>query len=75
MRNRSITHLIIIGTALAVGMSAVALSAIAHSPVEPTQVIGQEALTNRFTSPSSETEFRLSDHQQLKGYFLDGRFR
>ena len=53
----------------------VAISAVAQSPVEPTQVIGQEALTNRFTSPSSETEFRLSDHQQLKGYFLDGRFR
>ena len=63
MRNRSITHLIIIGTALAVGMSVVALSAIAHSPVEPTQVIGQETLTNRFISPASETDFRLNDRQ------------
>jgi hypothetical protein len=70
MRNTSITQLII-GTAVAVGMSVIAISAVAQSPVEATQ----EALTNRFTSPSSETEFRLSDHQQLKGYFLDGRFR
>jgi len=70
MRNRSITHLIIIGTALAVGMSVVALSAIAHSPVEPTQ----EAHTNRSTFPISE-EFRLGDHQQLKGHFLGDRFR
>ncbi len=74
MRNRSITHLIIIGTALAVGMSVVALGAIAHSPVEPTQVIGQEAHTNRSTFPISE-EFRLGDHQQLKGHFLGDRFR
>jgi hypothetical protein len=70
MRNTSITQLII-GTAVAVGMSVIAISAVAQSPVEATQ----EALTNRFTSPSSEIEFRLSDHQQLKGYFLDGRFR
>jgi hypothetical protein len=70
MRNTSITQLII-GTAVAVGMSVIAISAVAQSPVEATQ----EVLTNRFTSPSSETEFRLSDHQQLKGYFLDGRFR
>jgi hypothetical protein len=70
MRNTSITQLII-GTAVAVGLSVIAISAVAQSPVEATQ----EALTNRSTSPSSETEFRLSDHQQLKGYFLDGRFR
>jgi hypothetical protein len=52
-------------------MSVIAINAVAQSPVEATQ----EALTNRSTSPSSETEFRLSDHQQLKGYFLDGRFK
>jgi hypothetical protein len=69
MRNTSITQLII-GTAVAVGMSVIAISAVAQSPVEPTQ----EVLTNRST-PISETEFRLSDHQQLKGYFLDGRFK
>ena len=70
MRNTSITQLII-GTAFAVGMSVIAISAVAQSPVEA----AEEALTNLFTSRSSETEFRLSDHQQLKGYFLDGRFK
>ena len=69
MRNPSITQLII-GTAFAVGMSVIAISAVAQSSVEPTQ----EVLTNRST-PISETEFRLSDHQQLKGYCFDGRFR
>ena len=69
MRNPSITHLII-GTAAAVGMSVIAISAVAQSSVEPTQ----DVLTNRST-PISETEFRLSDHRQLKGYFLDGRPR
>ena len=69
MRNSSITQLII-GTAVAVGISVIAISAVAQSPVEPTQ----QVLTNRST-PISETEFRLSDRQQLKAYFLDGRFR
>ena len=69
MRNSSITQLII-GTGVAVGISVIAISAVAQSPVEPTQ----EVLTNRST-PISETEFRLSDREQLKGYFLDGRFR
>jgi hypothetical protein len=53
-------------------------SAVAQSSVEPTQVIGQEALVNRYGAPLSETDFRLSDRQQLRGYFLDGsrdRFR
>lgn len=71
MRNSSITRLII-GTAVAAGMSVVAMSAIggavAQSSVEPRQ----ETLTNRSTFPISETDFRFSDHQQLKGYFLDG---
>jgi len=72
MRNSSITQLII-GTAVAVGMSVLAISAVAQPPVEPTQA--EEALlTNRYGSPSSETDFRLSDRQQLKSHF-DGRFR
>jgi hypothetical protein len=56
----------------------VAISAVAQSPVEPTQVIGQETLTNRCISPASETDFRLNDRQQLRSYFLDSsrdRFR
>ena len=72
MRNSSITQLII-GTAVAVGMSVIAISAVAQSPVEPTQA-EETLLTNRYSSPSSETDFRLSDRQRLKSYF-DGRFR
>ena len=75
----SITQLII-GTAVAMSVVAVSASGsvVAQSPVGQAQVIGQEALTNRYGSPFSETDFRLSDRQQLRGYFLDGsreRFR
>ena len=31
----------------------------------------QQTLTNRSESPFSEIDFRLGDHQHLKGYFLD----
>jgi hypothetical protein len=59
----------------AIGLSVVAVSvigsALAHSPAELTQVSGQEALTNRFESPVSETD-RLSDRQWLNSYFLAG---
>ena len=59
----------------AVGMSMIAISAIgsagASSPVERTQAVNQEALTN--PRSISETDFRLSERQQLKGYFFDGR--
>ena len=62
--------------AVSFGMSLVAVSAIgsavAQSPVA-THVVGQEALTNRFAPPVSETDFRLSDRQQFKDYFLDDR--
>jgi len=58
---------------LAIGMSLVTVcvlgSARAQSPTELSQVGGQEALTNRFESPVSETD-RLSDRQQLKAYFF-----
>jgi hypothetical protein len=57
----------------AIGLSVVAVSvigsAIAHSPVELTQITAQEGLTNRFESPFSEID-RLSDRQQLNAYFL-----
>jgi len=53
----------------------IAISAIgsagASSPVERTQAVNQEALTN--PRSISETDFRLSERQQLKGYFFDGR--
>jgi hypothetical protein len=72
MQNDSTMRLI----RFAVGLSLIAVSAIgsalAHSPVELTQVTGQEALANRFDSPVSETDFRLSDHQQLREYFRAG---
>jgi hypothetical protein len=55
-------------------MSVIAISEIgsagASSRVERSQGIRQAALTNH---PSiSGPDFRLSDRQQLKGYFLDG---
>jgi hypothetical protein len=39
--------------------------------IEPTQIVAQQTLTNRSESPFSEIDFRLGDHQHLKGYFLD----
>ena len=69
MQNSSITQLII-GTAVGIGMTVVAITAVAHPPVESPEVVVQETLlTNRHVSPSSETDFRLSDRQQLKSYF------
>ena len=75
---RSITQLVI-GIAVAIGIAVVSVgaigSAVAQSPVGQAEVIGQEALTNRYGSPFSETDFRLSDRQQLRIHFLDGRDR
>jgi hypothetical protein len=72
MRNKGIKRLII-GSAVAAGMSVVAISAIggavAQSSLEPRQAI----FTNRSTFPISKAQFRLSDRQQLKGYFFDDR--
>ena len=60
----------------AIGMSLVAVSVLgsarAQSSTELSQVGGQEALTNRFESPVSEMDFRLSDRQQLREYFRAG---
>ena len=78
MRNSSSITQLIIGTAVAVGMSVIAISAVAQSTAEPSQSVAQESLTNRFSSQISEADWRLSDRQQLKGYFLDtsrDRFR
>ena len=69
MRNSST---LIIGTAVAVGITVVAVTAVAQSPVEPIQIVAQQTLNNRSESPFSEIDFRLSDRQQLRGYFLDG---
>jgi hypothetical protein len=71
----SITQLVV-GIAVAFGVAVVSVgpigSAGAQSPIE---IIAQEALTNRFETPLSETDFRLSDRQQLRIHFLDGRDR
>src|SRR3954470_6094220 len=52
----------------AIGVSLVAVSVLgsarAQSPAELSLVSGQEALTNRFESPVSETD-RLSDRRQI----------
>ena len=52
MRNPSITQLII-GTAVAVGMSVIAISAVAQSSVEATQDVSDEPLYSRFRKPNS----------------------
>ena len=77
----SITQLVI-GIAVAIGIAVVSVgaigSAVAQSPIEKAQLTAQEALTNRPETQISETDFRLSDRQELRGYFLDGsreRFR
>ena len=44
MRNSST---LIIGTAVAVGITVVAVTAVAQSPVEPTPIVAQQTLTNR----------------------------
>ena len=65
----SITQLTIatvVATIIASG-SAVAQSLEKQAPAAP-----RESLPNRYEPPLSETDFRLGDHQQLRGYFLDG---
>ena len=57
----------------AIGMSLIAICAIGSASASSrTQVIKQEAPTN--PRSISETDFRLSDRQQLKSFF-DARFR
>jgi hypothetical protein len=74
----SITQLVI-GIAVAIGIAVVSVgaigSAVAQSPIEKAQLTAQKALTNRPEPPLSETDFRLSDRQQLRIHFLDGRDR
>jgi hypothetical protein len=67
----NITQLLIgagLGIAISVAGISVVGSAVAQSPAE--HAIAQEVLTNRHESPSSETEFRFGDHQQLRKLFL-----
>ena len=68
MRNSST---LIIGTAVAIGITVVAVTAVAQSPVEANPDRRPTSLTNRSESPFSSIYFWLGDHQNLKGYFLD----
>ena len=44
----------------------------AQSSIEQVLPVPSEALINRDIPPYSETDFRLGDHQQLRGYFIGG---
>jgi hypothetical protein len=66
MRNSSTW---IIGTAVAVGITVVAVTAVAQSPVEPTQIVAQQTLTNRSESPFSESDLRLGESSAPQGQF------
>jgi hypothetical protein len=58
---------LIAGTAVAVGLSAVWVSAIgnavAQSEVDQVQSLAREVLTNRYEASVSETDFGLGDRQ------------
>ena len=56
----------------AVGVSAIGNDAVAQSTGEQTQTSPKGGLTNRYETQSSELDFRLGDHQQLKRMLLDG---
>ena len=61
----SITRLIIAAAVATVTASGTPVArSLAAPPVPP--------LPNRYEPPFSETDFHLGDHQQLRGYFLDG---
>ncbi len=68
--SNSITQLVV-GTAVALGMTAASISivgsAVAQSPFPHIQIVEGETLT---APPVSETDFRLSDHQQLRKHLL-----
>jgi len=44
----------------------------AAAQVEQAQASPKRGLTNRYETQSSELDFRLGDHQQLKRILLDG---
>jgi hypothetical protein len=65
----SLTRLII--AVAVVGVTPIE-SVVAESPAEVAPPIPQQGLPNRYEPSHSETDFRLGDHQQLRGYFLSG---
>jgi hypothetical protein len=66
----------VIGIVAAIGMVAVSIGVIgnatAQSAMEQVQTPPKGDLTNRYETQSSELDFRLGDHQQLRRMFLDG---
>ena len=66
----------IVGTVAAtvmVALTGIGSAVAQQSPVQLAPLVPQEALANRYEPPFSETDFRLGDHQGLRGYFLGGR--
>ena len=63
----SITRLIIAAAVATIVASGTPVARSLATPPAP-----QESLPNRYEAPFSETDFHLGDHQQLRGYFLDG---
>jgi hypothetical protein len=72
----SVITQLVIGIVAAIGMAAVSISAIGHATAqsarEQIQTPPKGDLTNRYEPQSSELDFRLSDHQQLRRMFFDG---
>jgi hypothetical protein len=66
---RSSIRQLIIGMAVAAGLSAVCVSAIGSAVAQSGDEHAQ-GLTNRYESSVSETDFQLGDHQHLKRYFF-----
>ena len=58
--------------AAAVTIVGVAWAAAAGAQADEASPVPLGALVNRDVPPYSEMDFRLGDHQQLKGYFFGG---
>jgi len=73
---RSTIRQLIIGMALAIGLSAVGVSAIggavAHSAMERVPAMANDGVISGYASAPLDGGGRLGDRQQLRSYFLDG---
>jgi hypothetical protein len=67
--DKRLTGLII---AAAVPMVSIACATAAGAQADEVFPVPLGAFVNRDVPPYSETDFRLRDHQQLKGHFFDG---
>ena len=67
---------LIIGIAVAIGIAAVNVGPIRSAGAQhPWEIPAQEVLSNKPETQLSETDFRLSDRQQLRIHFIDGHDR